>query len=249
MEGLDLLHVELWHPFAYVGLHHPFFAVNADTIINTWILLGILLIAVLPVRWILRRQNSVLRFMILTGIQSFIVLVRQALGTFSFRHFCFVIALFIFIATANCMMLVPFLDEPTTDLNTTLALGIITFVYIQAYAIRAHGLVEYLKEYFTPFFVMFPLHVVGKLASIVSMSFRLFGNIFGGATIAHIAFAAFKGTLFLELVGLLSGINMVILLFFGLFEGLLQAFVFTMLALTYLSIALQHDEFEAKEHS
>ena len=89
---------------------------------------------------------------------------------------------------------------------------------------------------------MFPLHVIGKLATIVSISFRLFGNIFGGAIIAHIYLSSIEGSLLWELLGILTGTNLIITIFFGLFEGFLQAFVFSMLSLTYLSIAINHDE-------
>jgi F-type H+-transporting ATPase subunit a len=86
---------------------------------------------------------------------------------------------------------------------------------------------------------MLPLNVIGKLATVVSISFRLFGNIFGGSIISSIYFNAIQGRFLLELIGLISGINLIMVLFFGIFEGFLQAFVFSMLSLTYLSIALQ----------
>jgi F-type H+-transporting ATPase subunit a len=86
---------------------------------------------------------------------------------------------------------------------------------------------------------MFPLNVIGKLASIISISFRLFGNIFGGAIISRIYFGVIEGSLIGEMIGLFSGINFLIMLFFGLFEGALQAFVFSMLTLTYLSMSIQ----------
>jgi len=86
---------------------------------------------------------------------------------------------------------------------------------------------------------MLPLNIVGKIASILSISFRLFGNIFGGVTIAALYYNTIEGSWLGESFGLLSGINFLITLFFGLFEGFLQAFVFTMLTVTYLSIALQ----------
>ena len=89
---------------------------------------------------------------------------------------------------------------------------------------------------------MLPLNLVGKLASIVSISFRLFGNIFGGSIISQIYFGSIKGSLLLETIGILSGVNIAITLFFTLFEGFLQAFVFAMLTLTYLSIGLQSDD-------
>ena len=86
-----------------------------------------------------------------------------------------------------------------------------------------------------------PLNVVGKLATVVSLSFRLFGNIFGGFLISQIYFTAIEGSFWLELGGIITGINLILKVFFCLFEGYLQAFVFTMLTLTYLAIAMQKD--------
>lgn len=251
MEGFDLLHTTEWKPLAAFGFTNPFFSINAHIVTDTWILLSILFVCLILIRFFVLKKNSMLRFLILSFINAFIDLCQQTLGFFSFDHFCFITAIFTFILFANCLMLIPFLEEPTKNINTTLSLGIIAFLYIQGSAIKAHGFKEYIREYFTPIFVMFPLHVVGKLATIISMSFRLFGNIFGGATIASIFFSAIKGSLILELLGILSGLNILITLFFGLFEGFLQAFVFTMLTLTYLSIALQLEEEHepAKEHA
>ena len=86
---------------------------------------------------------------------------------------------------------------------------------------------------------MLPLNIVGKIATVVSLSFRLFGNIFGGFIIATIYLKLIEGSILAETIGMFSGVALVITLFFGLFEGFLQAFVFSMLTLTYLSIALQ----------
>lgn len=91
---------------------------------------------------------------------------------------------------------------------------------------------------------MLPLNLIGKFATIISMSFRLFGNIFGGATIASIYFRLIYGSPAWEAIGSFSGINLIIMLFFGLFEGLIQAFVFAMLSLTYLATAIAHDDTE-----
>ncbi|MGA9530534.1 MAG: FoF1 ATP synthase subunit a, partial [Candidatus Babeliales bacterium] len=154
------------------------------------------------------------------------------------------VSLFIFIFLANILSLVPFFDEPTKDLNTTLALGIVSFLYIQYHAIQQKGLWLYCKEYFEPFFVMLPLNIVGKFATIISISFRLFGNIFGGAIITQLYTTSLFGSLLLETFSLVMGVNIVITLFFGLFEGFLQASVFTMLTLTYLSLELQTEQQE-----
>jgi F-type H+-transporting ATPase subunit a len=145
----------------------------------------------------------------------------------------------------SAIIIIPGMEEPTQNLNTTLALGIISFLYIQAYAIKSHGFVHYISEYFQPFIFgipnifLFPLHLVGKLASVVSISFRLFGNIFGGATISALFVGAIKGSLVGESLGLIM--NICVLLPFGLFEGFLQAFVFSMLTITYLSLELKEE--------
>src|SRR5690606_8858231 len=142
-------------------------------------------------------------------------------------------------ALCNTASIIPLLDEPTRDLNTALALGIISFIYIQVFTIKAHGIKSYIGGFFKPFFVMFPLNIIGKLSSIISVSFRLFGNIFGGSIITKLYFTAIQGSVLFELAGILTGMNLLIVLFFTLFEGLLQAFVFAMLTLTYLSIGSQ----------
>jgi len=89
----------------------------------------------------------------------------------------------------------------------------------------------YIKEFFQPIFLMFPLNIVGEFAKVISISFRLFGNIMGGAIIvivvSHLLFFV--------------AIPVVLNAFFGLFVGSVQAFVFTMLYLTYTSVAVRSD--------
>lgn len=238
MKGSELLDIKPWQ-LSWLGLDNPFFYLNSTTLIHTWIILGFLLIALIIIRFFLLKKDSIIRYMATEFASSFLEMCEQTLGGyFTFGHFVFITSLFIFILLCNIIVIIPWMAEPTKDLNTTIALGLITFIYTQAYAIKAHGTAAYIKEYFQPIFLMFPLHVLGKVASIVSIAFRLFGNIFGGAIISHIYFAAIEGSVVWETLGLVSGGNFLILIFFGLFEGFLQAFVFTMLALTYLSIAV-----------
>lgn len=224
------------------GSENPFFTINTSLVFHTWAVLIALLIISIPVRWLVRKKGSVIRQLIFMYMQTFLDLCNQSLPEFSFTHFSFITALFTFILACNIISLIPTFEEPTTNLNTTLALGISSFAYIQIAAIARLGLWTYLKEYFAPFFLMFPIHVVGKIASIVSISFRLFGNIFGSAIIVSIYMSTIRGSFLWELFGLLSGFNILLALFFGLFEGFLQAFVFAMLSLTYLSIALTEEE-------
>jgi F-type H+-transporting ATPase subunit a len=239
MKGLDLLESEQWSLAPLFGFEHPFLTLNQPTIVNTWLALLLMFIVALPVSWFLKRKDSILRQLILTFVQSFIDMTTQALGTFSFMHFSFIATLFCFIFICNTLSIIPGLEEPTTDLNTTLSLGIIGFLYIQVMSINTSGFWQYIKSYFSPFFIMFPLNIISKVASIISISFRLFGNIFGGSIITHLYFNAIQSSIIGQILGLLLGINLIIVFFFGLFEGFLQAFVFTTLTLTYLAMSLQ----------
>lgn len=241
MNNAELIETHHWSLSSLFGYEdNPLFHVNSEIVIHTWIIMGLLALFLACVNLILR-HTRIGRFMIIAFVSFFVDLTKQSLGTFVYNHCVFAAALFIFIGLCNIAPLIPWLEEPTRDLNTALALGIISFVYVQSVSIRTRGIIPYIKDLFQPFFIMLPLNVIGKLSSIISISFRLFGNIFGGAIITKLYFSAIGGSLILETVGLLSGANFLLVAFFTLFEGLLQAFVFAMLTLTYLSIGSQQE--------
>jgi F-type H+-transporting ATPase subunit a len=132
---------------------------------------------------------------------------------------------------------IPAFEEPTSNLNVPLGMALLFVVLIgHGSEIRIHGIGGYIKSYFSPEgligILMFPLNLVGKIAEVVSISFRLFGNIFGGVVIISVV------------SGLLHYMFMPIGLygFFGIFVGTVQAFVFTMLALTYISMGAAEEE-------
>lgn len=230
-----------WHPFTSLGLTGNFWRITSDTLINTWAVFAILIVLIVLARVALHNERGVGRFLVISYAKSFKELVEQSLGSFNFNHFCFIASLFTFILLCNLISLIPWLEEPTKDLSTTLALGLSSFLYVQGSSIRANGLVGYLKEFIEPFFFMLPLHVVGLFATIISISFRLFGNIFGGVVISHLYLKTIGGNVIWELAGIISGINIIIALFFIIFEGIIQAFVFSMLSLTYLSLAVSKE--------
>jgi F-type H+-transporting ATPase subunit a len=239
MNGSELLETHQWSVASAMNYaEHPLFTINSEIIIHTWIIMLLLALALACVNFFLH-HTVLVRFILIRLVSFFIDLTYQSLGTFVVSHCMFAASLFIFIALCNTAPLIPWLEEPTRDINTTLALGIISFIYVQIAAIQARGIGSYIKDFFKPFFIMLPLNIVGKLSSIVSISFRLFGNIFGGAIITKLYFTFISGSIILETLGLLSGLNFVMIGFFTLFEGLLQAFVFAMLTLTYISLGTQ----------
>lgn len=242
MNEMKLLEEHNVTPLQKFGFTHPFFSIDQNIIFHTWIIIGILTTVLLITRFFLNKKNSIVSFLAQNAVENFMNMIEQNLGFFSYKHCAFIMSLFIFIFSCNLASLIPFLEEPTQNINTTLALGIISFLYIQFYAIKIHGIKSYIKEFFTPFFIMFPINIIGELATIVSISFRLFGNIFGGSIINSIYHSALKGSFIFETLGILTGMNLIVQLFFGLFEGLIQAFVFSMLSLTYLSLAVAQEE-------
>jgi F0F1-type ATP synthase membrane subunit a len=136
---------------------------------------------------------------------------------------------------------IPKFEEPTTDLTLPATLAIIFVVVLgHGSGIRFHGIGCYLKEYFSPGGIigigMFPLNVVGKIAELISLSFRIFGNIFGGAIIMSVV----SGLLYYFVVPIgMYG-------YFSVFAGTIQAFVFTMLATTYISMEAAEEVEEEK---
>jgi len=244
MNELNLLNVkEHWHVLKKFGYTHSFFDLTIPVITATWAILGVIVLLTIFGRFFFRSKDGIVRYILLSITEMFMDLSNQTLGNFYYGHFSFVFSLFIFIFLCNTISLLPHLEEPTADLNTPLALGIISFLYANFYAIKTRGAKEYSKEFFQPIFIMFPINVIGKLASIISISFRLFGNILGGSIIANI-YTAFVTASWSGILANFTGFNLIITFFFVIFEGTVQAFVFSMLSLTYLSLGLQGEHSE-----
>jgi F-type H+-transporting ATPase subunit a len=135
-------------------------------------------------------------------------------------------------------VLVPFLRAPNADFNMTIAMALVAIIVVQFQAIKAHGAGAYLKELFLAPPIPL-LHFIGEVARIISLSARLFGNVFGGEVLLTVIIA-----LTVPLFGLLGLVPAV---FYGLetFFGFVQALLFSLLTLSYISIAASgHDEHE-----
>jgi len=117
---------------------------------------------------------------------------------------------------------------PTADLNTNLTYALMVLVISHVFAIKSKGFKAWLKSWIDPSPIMLPLNIIGELAKPISHSLRLFGNIAGGAILVYILSYLVK-YFFLPIV--FWG-------FFGIFVGLIQAFVFTILAIAYISSQL-----------
>lgn len=210
----------------------PWFVVNIDTLIYTWIVVGfLLLITFLATRRITSGPP--------TGVQNVVELVMEFVGTMvrenigSRSRFIppLAITMFIFLLVANWMGLIPLFKSPTADINTTVALALMVFVLIHFYSIRAKRMVPYVGHYFKPFAALAPINIIDEVAKPVTLSFRLFGNIFAGEVVIFLIFGLMPLWI--------SFIPGIVWLGWSMLIGVIQAFVFTILTVVYLAFALE----------
>jgi len=205
-------------------------AVNTETILMTWVVMvSLILFGFLATRkagFLPNPFQVVGEFL----VNAFYGLTRDALDEeMARKYFPIICSMFMFLLLSNWLGIIPKLSEPTKDLNTPLGLGMMGFIIAHHAGIKTKGFKEYAKEYFQPMFFMAPLNIIGELAKVVSISFRLFGNIMGGAIIILVV-----SHLIYSLV-----LPPLLVCFFSLFIGTIQAFVFTMLTLVYISVQVK----------
>ena len=203
---------------------------NLEVIVMTWIVILTLIVFgffTSRKKDLLPRPIQVLGELI---VATFYQLTEDALGREMAKKYSpLICALFMFLLLSNWLGIIPHLEEPTKDLNTPLSLGIMGFAIAHYAGIKSKGFKAYIQQYFQPMFFMMPLNLIGELSKIISISFRLFGNIMGGSIIILVVSYL---TYSVVLPPLLNA-------FFGLFVGTIQAFVFTMLTLIYISVQVK----------
>lgn len=193
-----------------------------DTVISTWVMMALVLGVVL----ILRRSMPEALEMLVDFISD---TVSNMLGRPAEPFLPFLGAIMIFLLLANNLGLLPFLATPTKDINTPLALALVVFFAVHYFGIREKGLWGYLKSMATPIF-MFPLAMIGQLSRTMSLTLRLFGNVISSEFIVAVIF---------YLVQPIAPLPMMLL---GTVSGVFQAYIFTILASSYIASALGSGE-------
>ena len=181
------------------------------------------------------------------------------LGSHIEKHFPIIGALFFYILTINLLGILPGMKSATSSLDLTLALALITFLYVQFWGIRNLGIVGYLDHLagsprdaigWMMLPVMLPVHILGELAKPVSLSCRLFGNIFGEDTLIVVFVSATALCLKAGLVALavppMAGITALFMMLQTL-TSIVQALIFSLLATVYLYMMLPHEEHAHEE--
>ena len=207
-----------------------------ETIFNTWIIMLLLIIIAVIVRVKLRKFKETpagFQNIVEIAVESIDGLVSSAagekfmvLGNWFFMVFAFVLMS----SLAGIFGLRP----PTADWATPFALALATFILTHVMGI-AHRKGKYLKSFFEPTFIFFPLNIIGELSRPISLSFRLFGNVLAGMILMTLVYGI--APMFLRFV-----IPAALHAYFDLFSGVLQTYIFCILSLTFIGAAASSAE-------
>ena len=257
-------------------LHAPIFRLPGipDHVTYTWLVMLILLGFFIAATRSLQLVPSGLQNFAEVLVERFLVLLDDVIGHEGRRYFPLVATLGLFILTANLLGLVPGMETPTANLNTTAACALVVFCTYHWIGIRKQGLVTYLNHLTGPMpwsfgmapikLLMFPIEVVSHLARPLSLSLRLFGNMTGGHILLGVIFFlvgldhgllgwALSGSLGGIVLGGLGSIVMTVftvgfLIPLKILVAFLQAFIFVMLTMLYIAGALEEAEHPAEHH-
>jgi F-type H+-transporting ATPase subunit a len=200
------------------------FRLNA-TIVFTWALMALLVVFSIIATRRLRTGEKVSRWQLL--LETVVRTIRDQIHEISRQPgrglMPFIGTLFLFIALANALTLLPGYIPPTASLSTTAALAICVFIAVPVFGLMREGPRAYLRHYVTPTPLMLPFNVIGELSRTLALAVRLFGNVMSGMKVVGImvAIAPLIFPIFLRLLGLLT--------------GLVQAYIFAVLATVYIA--------------
>jgi len=209
--------------------------VDWRTIVMSWIVMAILIVLALWLRRGLRQPVEDKPNRTQAALDALIDLLRSQL-TASFaseqlaiRMFPFISTLFLYVLVSNWLGIFPYLESPTQNLNVTLGLAFVVFFISQYLAVRHRGLKKYLKGFLEPIPVLLPMNIIGEVARPLSHAFRLFGNILAGTFLITVIMVKFAPI----------AVPTVLTMVFTLFFGAIQAFVFAILAVAYINVAIE----------
>ena len=202
------------------------------TLVTTWVLMFVLVLASVLVTRRLRTDLKISRWqcileMLVTGLNQQI----KDVGLKKSEKFLgFIGTLFIFIAFANLCIIFPGYEPPTSSLSTTAALALCVFLATPIFGISESGILGYLKTYIEPTFIMLPFNIISELSRTLALAVRLFGNIMSGGLIV---------TILLSIAPLFFPVLMTVL---GLITGIIQAYIFSILATVYIAAATEESD-------
>ncbi len=236
----------LFDPIArLLGLHidHGHHAVPDHIVMILLIALGLVLFSLWLKRGLSVEKPGRVQHLMEVLLEVVQGLMREVIGKHPRPYLPLIGALGIYILCGNLLGLIPGFMSPTSNLNITASCAVCSFVYYNYHGIRKHGLLKYLKHFAGPVWwlawLLFPVEIVSHLARILSLSMRLFGNIYAEELII--------GSLNQYIFPFATSIPV---MFLALFASTIQAFIFILLTMVYISGAIEegHDEGHGPQH-
>lgn len=205
-----------------------FFTLNL-TIVTTWAIMLVLVIGSIVITRKLKTGNRISRWqcileIVVTGINNQIEEIGLKNPS---KYIGFIGTLFIFIVTANILIILPWYEPPTGSLSTTAALAISVFLAVPFFGIERSGVLGYLKSYLKPTPIMLPFNLISEITRTLALAVRLFGNIMSGGMIVAI------------LLSITPFLFPIVMKALGLLTGMVQAYIFSILATVYIAAAVQ----------
>lgn len=202
-----------------------------DTVVSTWVLMAMIII----MAYLIKKYKPAAGELMIEMINGIVSSVMPE-GTRVSKYIAILGTLTVFLMLANIFSIFPLMVSPTANINTTLALAIIVFFAVHIYGIREKGLWGYLKDFADPIFIL-PLEIVSQFSRTLSLSVRLFGNILSTDLIVIIVFTLIPFIAPLPLAAL------------GMLTGVLQAYIFTVLASLYIASAVEINQMEEERRN
>ena len=213
-------------PDQWIFWQHGILKLNA-TVVFTWLLM---LALVIGSALVTRKLSTGLQR---SGWQNLLEIVVTAIEkqiqdvglTPPQKYIGFLGTLFLFVGAASLCTVIPGYETPTGSLSTTVALALCVFVAVPLFGIEEQGVGDYLKSYTKPTFIMLPFNIIGEMSRTLALAVRLFGNMMSGAMIVGIllTITPFIFPIFMTALGLLT--------------GMVQAYIFSILAAVYIAAA------------
>ena len=208
-----------------------------DTVVGTWIVMGVLIVFAIIVRIKVCKFNEIptgFQNVVESLVEVFENYLRDTVGEKLMFLGGWFFTLFLFILVSNVGGVVPGFRPPTADWSMTVALALVTFVLIQVMGARYRGR-EYFLSFFKPMFLFLPVNLIGELARPISISFRLFGNMLAGLIMMSLIYAlAPVFTLFI--------LPAALHVYFDVFAGAIQTYIFVTLSMSFVADAAKLEE-------
>ncbi|MEO7877393.1 MAG: F0F1 ATP synthase subunit A [Dokdonella sp.] len=213
-------------PDQLVFWHYGFVELNA-TIVFTWVLM---LLLVVGSKLVTRKLSVDLqRARWQNALEIIVTAIDQQIGDVGLHHpqkyLGFLGTLFLFVASASLCTIIPGFEPPTGSLSTTAALALCVFIAVPAFGISEQGIGGYLRSYIEPTIIMLPFNIISELSRTLALAVRLFGNMMSGAMIVAI------------LLTITPFVFPIVMTTLGLLTGMVQAYIFSILAAVYIAAA------------